>query len=646
MSKIFENNIKALIKKDEILASKLFSIKTNENFEVVQQGDDPINLNIIDKKRGFPIYKTNPLEEIEKKRKEFKKYQRYPVLFQYGIGNGIFTKLLFANPSHQHVIVYEPNLEILYIALNIVDFSQEIEEEKIKFFNPLEYRYAQAIKLFENPDIQVFSKIYQLHIYSEYYEKFYSDNILEINKINLRAIKQAVNNLGNSSIDTLIGIEHHIKNTPEMIKNMPFKKFALKNKNKYDYAVIVATGPSLEKQLPILKEIQDYVTIISVDASMPILEKWGIKPDVVASLERVEATSAFFKNTSKEFQKEIIMLHSSLQHEEVLKHSYGIKSLPMRPFYFTKYLNLSNYGFIGIGMSAANMAYEFAYILGIKNIILIGQDLAYSKDGKSHAKNHVLGEDEVKFKETDEYVPAYGGDGLIRTTKVWNMFRNFFERDIYISSQEGFTTYNATEGGARIEGAIEIPFKEIVKKIPKKRKKPLQLVKPTQKQIDTYLIKAHKKYSSIYEYGGKIQKRIEKLFLQVAKECEKLEKLKDENKLDKINYDRLVRLSNKIDKIKSKIETKSFYSQYGEVVQSSLMHQEMELAKIQVAPSDTEIEKKAKLIDWIMKHKYWLFELAGTINAERIVIKRAIPNLENELKKRGLEFNPLQDKED
>jgi hypothetical protein len=75
------------------------------------------------------------------------------------------------------------------------------------------------------------------------------------------------------------------------------------------------------------------------------------------------------------------------------------------------------------------------------------------------------------------------------------------------------------------------------------------------------------------------------------------------------------------------------------------MHQEMELAKIQVAPSDTEIEKKAKLIDWIMKHKYWLFELAGTINAERIAIKRAIPNLENELKKRNLSFIPLEELE-
>ena len=641
MSRIFENNIKALLEKDKNLATRLFSITHNENFDVVQQGNDPINLNIIDKKNKYPIYETTPLNEIQEKYKQFKKYERYPVLFFYGMGNGIFYKLLLSNQTHQHIYVFEPNLEVLYIALNIVDLSEEIKNERITFILPQEYTFAEALKIFDHPDIQLFNKLYTLHIYSNYYEKIFNDSIININKLNIRAIKQSTNNLGNSAIDTLIGIEHHIQNTPEMIKNMPYKKFAKKNKRRSEYAIIVSTGPSLEKQLPLLKEIQDYVTIISVDASLPILEKWNIKPDFVTSLERVEETAKFFENTSKEFQKDIVMLHASLQHKKVLSNSHGIKILVMRPFYFTKYLKLDNYGFLGIGMSAANMAYEFAYAEKYKNIILIGQDLAYAEDGKSHAKGHVYGEDEVKFKDDDEYVVAYGNKGMVRTTKTWNMFRNFFEKDIYHTNQEGFKTYNCTEGGAKIEGAIEIPFSEIIKKIPKIKKNKLNFISTTEKEINKNLIKAYNKYKEIYEYGEKIQKRIEKLFLKVAKECEKLEKLKDENKLEQIDFNKLLKLSNEIDKIKSKIETKKFYSTYGEVVQSSLVHQEMELAKIQVKPTNTEIEKKAKLIDWIMKHKYWLFELAGSINAERIVIKRAISPLQEELKKRNLEFTPF-----
>ena len=636
MSKIFEKNIKALLEVNPALASKLFSIRTNEKFEVIQQGNDNINLNIIDKEKKYPVYETDPLKEIEEKRKKFKKYERYPSLYFYGIGNGIFIKLLFANPTHQHIIVFEPNLEILFIALNIVDLSIEIKNKKLLIFHTDDFHFANALEITSNPDILVFNKLYDLHIYSNYYEKFYSKDILRINHLLTRAIKQAILGLGNSTIDTLIGIEHHIKNLPEMIKNIPFKPFIRKNRHLSDIAIIVSTGPSLEKQLPKLKKIQDFVTIISVDASMPILEKWGIKPDFVTSLERVKQTAKFFEKTSPEFQKDIIMMHASLQHEKVLKNSRGKKCIVMRPFAFNRYFKLNDYGYLGIGMSAANMAYELAFLLKHKTIVLIGQDLAYSEDGTSHAKGHVYGENEVKFKEDDTYVLAYGGKKTIRTTKVWNMFRNYFEKDIYTANQEGVVTINATEGGARIEGAIEMSFSEVIENYVNTKKKKKQIIYFDENKINKNLLKAYDKAQEILNYGEKFQKRVEKMFLKVAKECEKLENLKEKNQLEKIDFDKLYKISNEIDKIKSKIETKKFYEMYGETIRSDLMHREMDLAKIQISPSNTETEKKSKLVDWIMKHKEWLFTLAGSINAQRIVINRALPSLEKELKKRNL----------
>jgi hypothetical protein len=643
MSKIFEKNINALIKKDPQLAAKLFSIPTNQKFEVIQQGDDTINLNIIDLEKNYPIYETDPLKEIEQKQKEFKKYERYPALYFFGLGNGIFIKLLFANPSLKQVIVFEPNLEVIYIAFHIVDFSEEILNNKLKIYLPQEMTYAKALDIFLNPETQLFLKLYELHIYSNYYEKFYSKEIIELNRLLIRAIKQIITNYGNDTIDTLIGIEHHIKNIPQMLKNPYYTQ--LKNKKNSDLVIIVATGPSLTKQLPLLKEIQDYATIISVDASMPILEKWDIVPDFVTSIERVEATAKFFENTSKEFQEKFITIHASLQHEKVLNNSYGNKMLVMRPYTYNKFLGLNRYGYLGIGMSAANMAYELAYFLGFKRIVLIGQDLAYAEDGNSHADGHVYGKNEVKFKESDEYVLRYGGKGLIRTSRVWNMFRNFFEKDIEYTKKEGINTINATEGGARINGAIEMPFKEVIEKyLSFKKKRKIKLKTESEEKINKNLLKAHKKLSEMLNYGDKLQSQIEKLFLKVAKECENLEKLNKENKLEKINYKKLLKLSDAIDKIKSKIETKKAKILYGDVIQSYLVNKELDLAKIVVKESNTEIEKKAKLIDWIMQHKEWLFMLAGSINAQKIVIRRSIKNLEEEMKKRGLEFTPLYEK--
>ena len=68
----------------------------------------------------------------------------------------------------------------------------------------------------------------------------------------------------------------------------------------------------------------------------------------------------------------------------------------------------------------------------------------------------------------------------------------------------------------------------------------------------------------------------------------------------------------------------------------SVYFQELELAKISVAPSDTTIQKVNKLAEWVEIHKYWLFSVAGGLNAEIETIKKASRNLVRELTKRGL----------
>jgi len=632
MSTIFEKNIQALMKTNPLLAAEIFGAK-NENIEIVIQGEDNANLNLIDKKNYLPLYETTPIKEVSNTYEKFKeKYAKYPILFFFGIGNGILIKMLLNNPIRKKIIVIEPNIEILFTVLNLIDFSKEIEEQKLLLFLEKDFKYPDAINIISNLDIILFVKTYELHINTPYYEKIYKNDILKINEIFLRAIKQAIINFGNDTTDTLIGIEHSIKNFPEMLKRPYFK--SLIGKKNSDVAIIVSTGPSLEKQLPLLKEIQDYVTIISVDASMPILEKWGIVPDFVTSLERVKETATLFKNTSKQFQEKFITLHASLQHEEVLKNSYGKNLLVMRSFAYNRFFNLPKYGYLGVGMSAANMAYELAYLLGFKDIILIGQDLAYSKEGKSHANGHPYME---SYKENDIYIPAYGGKGTVRTSRVWNMFKNFFEKDIYETSQKGVKTYNATEGGARIEGAIEVPFKEITKKLVKPvKKKSIRLRNPSHNTYLKNLQKAYKKALRMIKIGENTQKKAEKLFLKVAKEFDELIRLNQNNELEKINFKYLEKLSKEIDKIKTLIEKEEFILTYGETITSYLINKETDLAKIQVKNPKTNIEKKAQLIDWIMNHKEWLFMLAGSINAQIIVVKRSLPVIEKELQKEGL----------
>ncbi|MEE6616748.1 6-hydroxymethylpterin diphosphokinase MptE-like protein, partial [Campylobacter coli] len=81
--------------------------------------------------------------------------------------------------------------------------------------------------------------------------------------------------------DALQGIEQFVYNLPQMITHPSYKELLSKRKGISDTAIIVSTGPSLTKQLPLLKKYASKATIFCADSSYPILAKHGIKPDYV-----------------------------------------------------------------------------------------------------------------------------------------------------------------------------------------------------------------------------------------------------------------------------------------------------------------------------------------------------------------------------
>ncbi|MEF3244348.1 DUF115 domain-containing protein, partial [Campylobacter jejuni] len=86
-----------------------------------------------------------------------------------------------------------------------------------------------------------------------------------------------------------------------------------------------------------------------------------------------------------------------------------------------------------------------------------GQDLAYSKEGKSHTDDYInLALHEKDFERNKGHFTtiAYGGEGEVESSEVWTLFRKIFE-NYAINNQKYIKTYNCTEGGARIKGTIE-----------------------------------------------------------------------------------------------------------------------------------------------------------------------------------------------
>lgn len=626
MQNIYEKNFNALKIKDPLLALALANIKPNEKFDVFMD-KDPANFNIIDKNSNTPLFLGKPLEETMVKMDDFSSYVHYPYLYFYGLGNGVFYRLLLGNPQHKRIVVIEPEIEILFIVFNLLDFAEEILSDRVIFLYSKLCTYHMINSLFEmDKNSKIYSKVYDLHIFNPYYEK-HSDEILKLNQYFIKAIEHSVISVGNDTRDAIIGIKQHIQNLPDALRSPTLLNLVENLKNR-DTAIIVSTGPSLSKQLETLKKIAPFVTIFCIDASFPILYKNGIKPDVVLSLERVEATARFYYDTPEEAQDGVIFAITSIVHKR-LKESItrGIKQFSFRPFGYTNLFGFHEYGYLGIGMSAANMAYELIVHSRFKRCIIIGQDLAFGNDGSSHAKNALYGSDEIKPKPESEkiFTEKYGGGGEVETTKVWKLFLEFFEKDIAQTPYK-LEVINATEGGARINGSIEMSFIDAIKPIDTSTPKPpIKLTYPEVDISEKNIKIAKEKCEDIIEYGNKQKNIIEKLFLKVAKYTEELEKLNEQNKLEKINFKKLAKLLDEIDVVKKLFEDKKFNDYFVDAIQSYIFHQELDIAKLLVKDTkDDKLQTQAKHIEWIYLHKYWLFSLAGGIDCVIEIVKQGL----------------------
>ncbi|EPU2553337.1 DUF115 domain-containing protein, partial [Campylobacter jejuni] len=74
----------------------------------------------------------DPIKELQTMLNTYNdKYLLYPVLYFYGFGNGILFKALLQNKNHQHIVVFEKDIEIIWIMFHILDFSHELQSARL-----------------------------------------------------------------------------------------------------------------------------------------------------------------------------------------------------------------------------------------------------------------------------------------------------------------------------------------------------------------------------------------------------------------------------------------------------------------------------------------------------------------------------------
>ncbi|EHM7476742.1 motility associated factor glycosyltransferase family protein [Campylobacter coli] len=619
---LFNKNIEAL--SNILLKESLKEIKSSK-FELIL-GKDNLDINLKDTSDNTFLYE-NVIDELNSMLNTYNdKYLLYPVLYFYGFGNGILFKALLQNKNHQHIVVFEKDIEIIWVIFHILDFSSELQSARLMILNTNKPEIQDYNELCSSKPFFQFSRIYFLELMSHYYERFHED-VLELNKKLVQDFKDSILSHGNDPLDALQGIEQFVYNLPQMITHPSYKELLSKRKGISDTAIIVSTGPSLTKQLPLLKKYASKATIFCADSSYPILAKHGIKPDYVCMLERTEITAEFFNHDFGEFDKDIVFICAGVVHPKAIEYLKGRNLvITQKVLAFPYYINLKDFSYAAVEFSVAHMSYFLSVLLNHKNIIFIGQDLAYAENGNSHPDDYQNSANYESQMYKHILTEAYGGKKEIKTHEVWIFFKQILEAMII---KYHITTYNCTEGGARIEGTIEKPFLWACENLlDKDLNKPFEKLEPLSlNKQNEFLLKAYYKVCKSIKHCRDFSKILSNDFEKIQSVYLSLN--------EKEEYLNLA--IEKIDEFKNKLEDIKQMQDLYEILSPLLIQFELNLARIYVLNPKTKEDAFNKSILWIKEHLEFMELVYGHIKAqENALIKNILP-LEEKLKERKLD---------
>ncbi|EIJ7321124.1 motility associated factor glycosyltransferase family protein, partial [Campylobacter jejuni] len=546
-----------------------------------------------------------------------------------GFGNGILYKILLQNQALKRIIIFEKELELIFLALNFIDFSKDLSLGRLIILHHDDINLPKMDKVFRLIG-DLFYRSYNLHIANDFYEH-YKEDILKLNKLNMQIIKNHNLMRGNDPKDAMQGIEQFVYNLPQMITHPSYKELLSKRKNLSDTAIIVSTGPSLTKQLPLLKKYANKATIFCADSSYPILAKHGIKPDYVCMLERTEITAEFFNNDFWEFDKDIVFVCAGVVHPKAIEYLKGKTFIiTQKVLAFPYYINLKDFSYTAVGLSVAHTLSYLATYLSHKNIIFIGQDLAYAENGNSHPDDYQNSANYESQMYEHILTIAYGGNGKVETHSIWLLFKNWFENEMIPNTRKmGITTYNCTEGGARIEGTIEKPFLWACENLlHKDLNKPFEKLEPLSlNKQNEFLLKAYYKVYQSIKHCRDFSKILSNDFEKIQSVYLSLN--------EKEEYLNLA--IEKIDEFKNKLEDIKQMQDLYEILQPLRTQFELNLARIYILNPKTKEDAFNKSILWIKEHLEFMELVYGHIKAqENALIKNILP-LEEKLKERKLD---------
>lgn len=455
---IYEKNLGALKKRDESLYEYIETQVQEKDCSmcsiVMSKNGKPLISMMIDGKEYIFGSRYNPDVEAQRFAKQYESVTNGAHMTFLGFGSGLIVREIVSYLKNEiHFLFYEPSIELFLFALKNYDITDLIENERVRIIvkGCNDSNVDAAIGAYVSVSNYQFCTYDALPQYRKLFEKDFEKLKTDYCYI----IETVKSNMMTGQHFAHAKVKNEIANFKEIFHCNCLEDF--EDCFPLDRpAVLVAAGPSLEKNVQLLKEAKGKFLIIGVDSALRYLVEQGIMPDVALVADPLKPVRLFEDDKVRQIP---LAFYTGANHEiiKLMKHQKLIVASADSAYSNRLFEIVGKHMYtLNGGGSVATYAFVLLMAWGYKKIVLLGQDLALADD-KVHAGNDDL--DLYKLNNNKIEIEGYYGE-KVYTSSDYDFYRRWYE--MAIRRLEDVEVINSTEGGAKIQGATQKSFREVI----------------------------------------------------------------------------------------------------------------------------------------------------------------------------------------